>query len=656
MKSNRIKTVLIAITSIILLTNCTRTKWEFESPNQQIRLNLENRETDGKNRLYYSIDGRSQNSEFVRLVEPSALGLKTNIGDFLDDLKIKSFETRGVTSEEYTMISGGTTSYENKFNSVELAIDNTPLKIIFRLYNNGIAFQYKINDSRPDSLKITNEYTSFNLGETMFWAHPYDTITKWTPGYETLYTGPMEIDTEVPEGKSGWAFPLLFEKNKHWLLISESGFDGSYGASHLDKKVEDNIFRIKFPEEEEANNLYSSYSTSTMPWASPWRFITISENLDGIVESHLATDLALPNKIKDTDWIVPGISSWSWWSDNDSPQDYNRLMPFIDLASEMGWEYSLIDANWNRMKNGTVEQLVEYANQKNVGLFIWYNSGGPHNSVTEEPRDLMDKRSIRRIEFDRINRMGVKGIKIDFFQSDKQAIIKQYIEILEDAADYELLVNFHGCTLPRGWRRTYPNLLTMEAIRGGETYIFGEDFPMNAPSHITTIPFLRGVCGPTDYTPVGLSNNNYPRLTSDAFELALPIIIESGITHYTETPEVIRNLPDFAINYLKTCPTTWDETRYLAGYPGKDAVIARRKGKQWYIGAINGENKPKTILIDLTKLNIIKASAIAILDKPENEELHHESFILEKQKTEIHLKPFGGYIMVLDNIRPQSFE
>lgn len=656
MKIIRISPIIFALISIILLTNCSKNKWEFESPNQQIRLHIENRERDGKNMLYYSIEAKSQNSEFVKLVEPSALGLKTSIGDFFENLKIKSFETKGVISEEYTMTTGGTASYENKYNSVALTITDTPLKIIFRLYNNGVAFQYNVDNSRPDSLKILSEYTNLNLGDAIFWAHPYDTITQWTPGYETYYSGPMEIGTEVPEGKNGWAFPLLFEKNKTWLFISESGFDGSYGASHLNKEVKDGIFKIKFAEDEEANNLYSSYSISTMPWASPWRFITIGRSLGEIVESHQTTDLAFPSKITDTDWIIPGASSWSWWSDNESPKDYNRLIPFVDLASEMEWKYSLIDANWNQMKNGSLKQLVEYAAQKNVGLLIWYNSGGPHNFIPEEPRDLMDKRTVRRIEFKRISQMGIKGIKIDFFQSDKQAIIKQYIEILEDAAEYKIMVNFHGCTLPKGWRRTYPNLLTMEAIRGAETYLFGKDYPMKAPGHITTIPFLRGVSGPTDYTPVGLSNRKYPRLTSDAFELALPIIIESGITHYTEKPDIIRNLPDFAIKYLKTCPTTWDETKYLAGYPGKDAVIARRKGKQWYIAAINGENKAKTIHIDLTELKIEKASAMTILDKSENEELHYESFILEKQKTEIHLKPFGGHILILDNIRPQIFE
>lgn len=249
------------------------------------------------------------------------------------------------------------------------------------------------------------------------------------------------------------------------MLVSETGFDGSYGASHLHAGCEGGKYRIKFAEEGSAEGYYKSSSNSSLPMESPWRFIAIGESLSEIAETTLPTDLSAPSKIEDTSWIKPGRATWSWWSANDSPQDYKRMLPFVDFAASLGWEYFLVDANWNRMQNGTMEELAAYAKTKNVGLFLWYNSGGKHNVVTEEPRNLMDNSEARRAEFERISKLGIKGIKVDFFQSDKQDIIRQYTDILKDAADFKLLVNFHGCTMPKGWRRTWPNLLSMEAVR-----------------------------------------------------------------------------------------------------------------------------------------------------------------------------------------------
>ena len=248
----------------------------------------------------------------------------------------------------------------------------------------------------------------------------------------------------------------------------------------------------------------------TLPWATPWRVIMVGTTPAPIVESTLVENLNPPSIVADTTWIKPGRASWSWLFDPPSPQDCTKLKAFVDLAAEMGWEYTLVDANWDIMKNGTVHDVIAYAKSKGVGVLLWYNSGGPHNIVTERPRGLMDQRKVRRYEFERLAKWGVKGVKIDFFQSDKQNIMGLYHEILKDAADFKIMVNFHGCTLPRGWSRTYPHLMSMEAVRGEESYLFDKTYPALAPRHNATLPFTRNVVGPMDDTPAMFQDNKSP--------------------------------------------------------------------------------------------------------------------------------------------------
>jgi alpha-glucosidase len=427
------------------------------------------------------------------------------------------------------------------------------------------------------------------------------------------------------------------------MMVSEAGFDGYYGASHLHAACEDGLSTIKFAEQGEAEGYYENTSSASLPWYTPWRFIALGETLDQILETTLPTDLAAPSKIENTSWIKPGRATWSWWSDNDSPQLYERMVPFVDFTAEMGWEYFLVDANWNHMNNGTMEDLAVYAEQKNVDLLLWYNSGGKHNVVTEEPRDLMWDKDARRAEFERISKLGIKGVKVDFFQSDKQTIINQYIDILEDAADFELLVNFHGCTLPKGWRRTWPNLVSMESVRGEECYIFDPYFPRLAPGNMTILPFTRNAVGPMDYTPGGFSDNTYPHLTTFGFELALTIILETGIMHHADTPSQTLGLPPYAVDFLKKVPVVWEETKYLAGYPGKDVVIARKNGSVWYIAGVNGENIEKELTIDLSPLGTIPSSIEMIVDGDGARDLQSTTLAPVDGKVSIHMQPYGGF-------------
>jgi len=391
---------------------------------------------------------------------------------------------------------------------------------------------------------------------------------------------------------------------------------------------------------------FEATSYAKLPFKTPWRIIIAGNDLSTVLESNLVTDLAPERRLEDVSWIRPGRAGWSWWYDNDSPKDYKKMLPFIDFASEMGWEYFLVDANWNMMKNGTIEELADYASKKGIGLLLWYNSGGKHNVVTEQPRDLMDKRDIRRKEFQRIHEMGVKGIKVDFFQSDKEEIIRQYIGILEDAAEFQILVNFHGCTLPRGWSRTYPNLVSTEPIRGAECYLFDATYPEKAPAHLATLPFTRGVVGPTDYTPGGFSDVKYPHQTSNGFEIALPVLIESGITHYVDAPWEYSKLPGFAVEMLKEIPVLWDEIKFLEGYPGKYAVLARRSGEKWYLAGINAQNQEQTVKIDISPL-AENGSLNIITDGAEKRSLVEKELVSEDGIIELKMIPLGGFVGIV---------
>ncbi len=646
MTKNIILTTLCLVL-VPLLHYCKKndSPWQLDSPDHKIRIEISKQTLMSSDRLYYSIY-RQKNGSYSQIMDLSPLGIDREDSRFIDNLKFVSMEQELDVEDNYTLVSGKKLNCKTSFNSMTLTFknpDKQKISLIFRVYDYGIAFRYLFTGKSKKNVRVVDEYTGFDFKDGNFWAHPYDTITKWNPAYETYFSGPLDVGTEAPWNKNGWAFPVLIESEGTWMLVSEAGFDGTYGASHLHADCEDGRYMITSAEQGEAEGYFENTSYSSLPWYTPWRFIAIGNSLREIVETTLPTDLSPPSKVEDTDWIKPGRASWSWWSDSDSPQDYERLVPFVDLAADMGWEYSLVDANWNHMKNGNIHQLAKYAKSKNVGLLLWYNSGGKHNVVPEEPRNLMDERKVRRKEFEKISNMGIKGIKVDFFQSDKQEIIKQYIEILEDAAEFNLLVNFHGCTLPKGWRRTWPNLVTMESVRGGECYRFDSKFPEIAPAHLTIIPFTRNAVGPVDYTPGGFSDNTYPHLTTYGFELALPIVLESGIMHHMDTPERTLGLPSFAVDFLKNIPVDWDDTRYIAGYPGRDAVIARKKGDRWYIGGINGENFQKDLTFDISTTGIVPDTIHLILDGLTARDLRDNHMESSNGKLTIHMEPYGGF-------------
>lgn len=634
---------------MFLLFSCSegQKEWNLDSPSGKIRFTVTTAES---NQLFYHVSLNDSGSENT-LISESPLGLRRSDGTFVTGLTFVEASPISVIDETFEVMAGKSRIIENKANEHTLTFKNqngAKIQVIVRAYDDGVAFRYAFPEKDSTRYTVEEELTGFAIaGEGKAWMQPYDKVTQWSPAYETYYETGIPVGTPAPSTE-GWSFPALFRTEKAWLLLTEAAVDSCYFAAHLNQQADKGLYTIRMPEENEANETVPQKPSSSLPWQTPWRVVIIGKELSTVVESNLVVKLNPPSMISDISWIRPGRASWSWWSDAASPRNFASLKKFIDLAVNMGWEYSLVDANWDLMEGGNIEQLVKYANSRNIGILMWYNSGGAHNSVTERPRDIMSDPIKRKEEFKKLAAWGVKGVKVDFFQSDKPGIIKQYFEILQDAADNKIMVNFHGCTLPRGWNRTWPNLVSMESVRGAECYGFDSLFTDHAPWHNAVLPFTRNVVGSMDYTPVTLSDQKFPHITTYGHELALPIIFESGMLHFADRAGIYLNLPEEPRDFLKKVPVVWDESLLLDGEPGKFCIMARRYGDVWYVGGINGTPGALSRDIDLSRLGNKDYAVLTITDGDGPREFTStKSTIRAAEKLRVNLLPFGGFVALL---------
>jgi alpha-glucosidase len=559
-----------------------------QSPDQKIVVELLNKQSNDTGEWYIKAS-YNNNGKITEAIPRIDLGLSRSDQDFSKDLKFLKAGKPILVNEEYTALYGKRSVCKNAANEIVVSLENptkAKLNIILRAYNDGISFRYEFPE-KQGSFIVKDELTSYTIPkETTRW------MEKWNTANEGLYTA-MNNEKLL---SGDWCYPALFNTPDKdcWFLLHESDVNRNYCGTKLSNAGDSTKYKLTFPNPKDGNGLGIAEPTISLPWKSPWRVI-IMGTLAGVVGSTLVNDVAEPSVIKNTSWIKPGVASWNYWSSNHGTKDYKTVCEFADLAAEMSWPYTLLDWEWDAMSNGgNLEDAVKYIQSKGIKPLIWYNSGGPHTNVRATPRDRMLTHQNRVEEFTRLKKLGFAGVKIDFFESEKQDMIKYYLDILEDAAQFELMVYFHGCIVPRGWERTYPNLMTHEAVRGAEWYNNTPDFTMPAPEHNATLPFTRNVIGPMDYTPVTFTNSQYPHITSYGHELALSVLFESGMQHMADRPEGYHELPDAAKTFLKNVPNAWDDTKLLDGYPGKDVIIARRKGNNWYIGGINAEQKEKT--------------------------------------------------------------
>jgi hypothetical protein len=618
--------------------NSIAQQWSLSSPDNKIVIKITNAKE-----LSYSVayDQRT-------VINSSPLGIQLNDQDFTSGLKFLAIEKSEI-DEPYTLLVGKRVQARNRGRELMLTLENNDsqkINVTFRVYNDGIAFRYQFPKSDSSLHTLLRETSGFAISkDTKAWLQPYDLNTRMKPCYETYYENGIIPGTPSPN-KAGWAFPALFNIGKTWLLISEAGLDETYCATHLEDKLGNGVYTIRLPEKEEVTSPVNPEPISTLPWATPWRVAVIGSSLNTLYQTTLITDLNPPSRIKDTSWIKPGRASWSWWSQGSTPRDYEVQKKYIDFNADMGWEYVLIDAGWPLMKNGKMEDLVAYANSRGVGIFLWYHSGMGREKDTLSMSNLMAFPEPRRKELEKIKAWGVKGVKVDFFDSDKQPVIKRYFDILRDAADYSIMVNFHGSTLPRGWERTYPHLVSMESVKGAEG-AGNQKFCDLAPSHNTILPFTRNIVGSMDYTPVTFTNKREAiRKTSFAHELALSIVFESGVFHFADRLESYQALPEAPKNFLRQVPTVWDETQYLAGYPGEYVVIARRKADRWYVAGINGKNEVQEITFTLPTLK--KGTVNLITDGETPTTFKTLTLPVTGKAIKIKLQPNGGFAGKMD--------
>jgi alpha-glucosidase len=636
-------------------------RWTLQSPDGEVTLavRLEKKSiplpaaSRGTRLSYEVLYGKSG----TRILETSPLGIVREDRAFCDSLEFDAQSAVRTVDEIVRSPRGKNRSYRILGNEITLSFldpRGARLELDLRATNDGIAFRYRFPESSDTLRTVEEELTGFRIPKgALGFMQPYDSSYHWAPAYETFYKTDVPVGTPSATGE-GWAFPVLFRLygGTHWALITEAAVDGNYFGARLRETPGGDLYTIRMPSEGEGNRTGAVKPVSRLPWTTPWRVVITGGSLAPIVESNLVEGLNPPSIAGDEKWIRPGRVSWSWWSDNASPRNIRALRDFVDLAAEMGWEYSLVDANWNLMERNAIPQLVRYAGKKGVGILLWYNSGGPHNTVTEQPRDRMFDPALREREMAWLEKTGVKGIKVDFFQSDKQNIMGQYHRILKDALTHHLLVDFHGCTLPRGWSRTYPNLMSMEAVPGEEDYLFSAAYPEVAPWQNTVFVFTRNAVGPMDYTPVAFTKTKFPHLTSNAHELALSVVFESGLQHFADRAGAFRGLPAGPKKFLKDVPAAWDETRFVEGDPGRLAVLARRNGSTWFVGGINGEKNGQRLSVPLSFLPQGDYRMTLIGDGENPESFSERTAEVKSGETvQADVLPYGGFVMEITPVR-----
>ncbi|MBP3213393.1 MAG: glycoside hydrolase family 97 protein [Bacteroidaceae bacterium] len=541
----------------------------------------------------------------VEFIGRSPLGLKTNMGDFTQGLTLSACEVKAV-KDSYDLPNIKCSHVDYEATEAVCSFEQQGKKVmdvIFRVSNRDVAYRYRILPKGDTRVAIVeSEASGFQLpeGTTTFLcpqAKPMGGFARTSPSYETSYS------YDEPVGKNGWGegytFPCLFRLgDKGWVLLSETGVDGSYVASRL-LNVQGGLYKIGFPQQGEGNGFGATSAAVSLPCETPWRTITIGTTLANIVETTVPFDLVTPKYAASQPYVY-GQGTWSWIIGMDSSCNYDEQKRYIDFAAAMGYQSVLIDAFWDRQIGyDKIAELAAYGKTKGVGLFLWYNSNGSWNDAPQTPIGKMDKSRERRAEMAWMKRAGIRGIKVDFFGGDKQPMMQLYEDILSDANDFGILVIFHGCTLPRGWERMYPNYVASEAVLASENLHFGQGACDAEARNAATHAFIRNVVGSMDFGGSTLNKfysadnkRGTHRVTSDVYALATAVLFQSPVQHFALAPNNLTDAPAWAIDFMKAVPTTWDEVRFIDGYPGKYAILARRTGSKWFIVGINADDQP----------------------------------------------------------------
>ncbi|MBT9863013.1 glycoside hydrolase family 97 protein [Bacteroides xylanisolvens] len=563
------------------------------------------------------MDGRPSYSvsyDNVLFLKPSPLGMIANIGDFSSGMSLEKNVSTNKIDETYELASIKKSKVHYVANEAVFSFTQqgkTIYDVIFRISNNDVAFKYRMYPQGETlSCVIKKEATGFAFpdGTTTFLcpqSKPMGGFARTSPSYETSYTA------DDVAGKNGWGegytFPCLFRNGDNgWVLVSETGVNGGYCASRLLGHKE-GVYTIGFPQEGEANGNGTVSPGIALPGETPWRTITVGKTLAPIVETTVPFDVVKPLYQAKGEYTY-GRGSWSWIIGMDGSTNYKEQLRYIDFSAAMGYQSVLVDALWDKqIGRDKIEELAKYGKNKGVALYLWYNSNGYWNDAPQTPRSIMDNAIARRKEMKWMQSIGIRGIKVDFFGGDKQMTMQLYEDILSDANEYGLLVIFHGCTLPRGWERMYPNFASSEAVLASENLHFSQGSCDNEAFNATLHPFIRNTVGSMDFGGSALNKyynaDNAPRgsrrVTSDVYALATAVLFQSPVQHFALAPNNLTDAPSWAIDFMKEVPTTWDEVRFIDGYLGKYVILARRHGDKWYIAGVNAQKETLKLKVNL---------------------------------------------------------
>ncbi|WP_240049302.1 glycoside hydrolase family 97 protein [Mucilaginibacter psychrotolerans] len=635
--------------SILITLKASSQELTISSPDKQLKVDIHLNE--GK--LVYGVTYKGKT-----MVENSPLGLTANEGDFTTGMKFLS-KAEDVVENNYSETKIKQSDIHYQANRLTCTFENAAKKgltIVFQVSNNNIAFRYELPswgntfacvvESEATGFKFPSFTTTF-LSEMM---NPMTGFARSAPSYEAPYEAdaPMKKATRNNEG---YIFPALFHVGDNgWVLVSETGVSSLYCASHLSNYSAEGVYTVAYPNPKQNNGFGSTGAALSLPGITPWRTITVGENLKPIVETTIPFDVVAPLYQPSTDYKY-GKSVWSWivWQDNS--MNYDDQVKYIDLASTLQFNYILMDALWDtNIGKVKMKELVKYANAKGVDVLLWYNSNGAANDAPQGPRNKMSSSIERKKEMKWLKETGVKGLKVDFFGGDKQETMRLYEDILSDANDYGLMIDFHGATLPRGWERMYPNFIGSEAVLASEMLIFSQNVRDNEAYNATLHPFIRNTVGSMEFGGVFLNKylvksntGRNKRLTTDGFQLATAVLFQNPVQMFALTPNNLTDAPAFELDFMKQVPTTWDETLYIDGYPGKYSVLARRHQDKWYVAGINAG---KTAIKLKLSLPMLSGKMVNFYNDDASQTTSMQKAEVKKSGAiEVIIQPSGGFIL-----------
>lgn len=595
----------------------------------------------------------------------SPLGFVASMGDFASGIKFLSAEN-GTQNIDYTMTRTKKSHITKTANTLLVKLQNKQQRnfaVRFCVSDNDVAMHYEMAPV-PDkeyeqkmSIRIMQEKTGFRLpeGTTTFLTPQSKAMIGWKgtkPSYEEEYKYDVPM-TEPSQYGNGYTFPCLFNTGDVWVLISETGNDSRYCGCRLSEYQGDGLYTVAFPMPEENNGNGTIEPSFALPGCTPWRTITIGTSLKPIVETTVAWDYVAP-RYDSTNQYVYGKGTWSWIVWQDASINYDDQVRYIQLAKAMGYRYVLIDNWWDtNIGKQRMEQLVRYAQSEGVDVFLWHSSSGYWNDIVQGPVNMMDNSIARKQEMKWLREIGVKGVKIDFFGGDKQETMRLYEDILSDAEDYGLMVIFHGCTLPRGWERMYPNYVGSEAVLASENLVFSQHFCDVEAQNTATHPFIRNAVGCMEFGGSFMNrrlardnNGGTIRRTTDCHELAQAVLFQNPIQNFALAPENLTSAPKVSMDFLRDVPTEWDDIAFIDGYPGKYCILARRHGDAWYIAGNNATGATLSRTLSLPMLSKGDKVLLYSDNLKDGEPQLSEITIKDPAKVKVSMLNNGGFVII----------